>query len=113
MANGIFFTQQFWPSVNGVAEHSHQIAKHLTELGENITLLHHVRQGFLGDEEFDESCGYRVVRFSTKISTGGWYKDPWARRLLFTTLLKEARRIAADYVVYNRGGGTFPYSTLP
>ncbi len=107
MANGIFFTQQFWPSVNGVAEHSHQIAKHLTELGENITLLHVVREGYEGEDEFDRNCGYPVVRFSTKIGTGGWYKDPWARRLLVTTLVKEARRIDADYVIYN-GVGSNP-----
>ena len=105
MANGIFFTRDFSPDIGGVAEHSHQMVKHLAELGENITLLHYVSQGFPGDEGIDDSRGYRVVRFSTRIGTGRWYKDPWCRRLLFTTLLREARRVAADYVVYNRTGG--------
>ena len=82
------------------------MARHLTELGENITLLHYAPDGYGGDEEFDLSCGYRVVRLSTKIGTGGWYKDPWARRLLLTTLVKEARRIDADYVIYNGAGIT-------
>ena len=81
LANGILFTRFARPSVGGVEEHSHQIAKHLTELGENITLLHHVSEGFEGDEEFDKNCGYRVVRFSTKIGTGQWYRDPWGRIL--------------------------------
>ena len=56
--------------------------------------------------EFDRNCGYRVVRLSTKIGTGGWYRDPWARRLLLTTLLKEARRIDADYAIYNSFGSS-------
>ena len=37
MANGIFFTKEFWPTVGGIGEHSHQMAKHLTELGEKIS----------------------------------------------------------------------------
>ncbi len=28
------------------------MARHLTELGENITLLHHVPEGLEGDDEF-------------------------------------------------------------
>ncbi len=81
------------------------MAKHLTELGENITLLHYVPDGYQGDDEFDRTCGYPVVRFSTKIGTGRWYRDPWARRVLFTTLLIQARRHNADYVIYNGWGG--------
>lgn len=105
MANGIFFTRHFWPTVGGVEEHSHQMARHLTELGENITLLHYVPEGFQGDAEFDRTCGYPVVRFSTKIGTGGWYRDPWTRTVLFTTLLRQARQTGADYVIYNGTGG--------
>ena len=105
MTNGIFFTKKFGPRIGGTREHSHQMARHLAELGENITLLHCVPDGYEGDKEFDESCGYPVVRFSTKIGTGGWYKDPLARRLLFTTLLREARRAEADYIIYNGWGG--------
>ena len=105
MAKGIFFTKLFWPSVGGIEEHSHQMAKHLTELGEDITLLHYVPQGYQGDDEFDRNCGYPVVRFSTKVGTGRWYRDPWARRLIFTTLLNQARRIGAGYAVYNGWGG--------
>ena len=82
------------------------MARHLVELGENITLLHYVPDGYEGDEEFDRNCGYPVVRFSTKIGTGGWYKDPWARRLLVTTLVKEARRIDAEYIICNGWSGS-------
>lgn len=106
MANGIFFTKQFWPTVGGISEHSHQMAKHLTELGENITLLHYVSQGYEGDDEFDRNCGYPVVRFSSKVGTGRWYRDPWARTKLLATLLNEARRTEADYIVYNGWDGS-------
>ena len=101
MAYGIFFTNEFWPTVGGIGEHSHQMAKHLTELGENITLLHYVPQGYQGDEEFDRNCGYPVVRFSTKIGTGQWYKDPWARTAIATTLVKAGRRCGAEYLIFN------------
>ena len=39
MANGIFFTKEFWPTVGGIGEHSHQMAKHgrLSTAGELIT----------------------------------------------------------------------------
>ena len=106
MASGIFFTKEFWPTIGGIGEHSHQMAKHLTELGENITLLHYVPEGYQGDDEFDRTCGYPVVRFSTNGGTGRWYRNSWARRVLVTTLLKEGRRIDADYLVYNGWGGS-------
>ena len=82
------------------------MAKHLTEMGENIALLSHTRHDVQGDEDFDRSCGYPVVRFNTKIGTGGWYRDPWGRSRLLTTLLKEAQRINADYIIYNSWGGS-------
>ena len=74
-------------------------------MGENITVLSHSRDGVQGGDDLDRHCGYSVVRFSTKIGTGGWYRDPWSRRLLLTTLVREARRTHADYIVYNGVGG--------
>ena len=82
------------------------MARQLTGLGECLTLPHHVPEGYRGDDEFDRTCGYPVVRFSTKIGSGAWYRDPWSRRLLVTTLLKEARRVDADYLIYNGWGGS-------
>lgn len=106
MSSAIFFTKEFWPTVGGIGEHSHQMARHLTELGENVTLLHYVPYGYQGDAEFDRKCGYPVVRFSTKVGTGAWYRDPWARRELAAILVKEARRIGADYIVFNGFDGS-------
>ena len=71
------------------------------ELGENITVLYHGRECVQDDGDFDRNRDYSVVRFSSKIGTGKWYKDPWARRLLVTTLVREARRTDADYIIYN------------
>ena len=82
------------------------MAKHLTELGENITLLHDVPEGFEGDADFDRNCGYPVVRFSSKIGTGGWYRDLWARRQLLTTLFREATKADAEYIVFNNMVGS-------
>ena len=106
MTSGIFFTKEFWPTVGGIGGHSHQMARHLTEMGENITLLHYVPEGYQGDDDFDKNCGYPVVRFSTKIGTGRWYRNPWARRKLVSTVLREGRRINADYLIYNGWGGS-------
>ena len=82
------------------------MAKHLTELGEDIALLHYVPEGYQGDEEFDRKCDWTIVRFSTKVGTGGWYRNPWARRELVTTVVGHARRASADYLIYNGWGGS-------
>ena len=101
MATALIFADMFWPSVGGVPDHTHQLARHLTELGENVTVLTHMSATDPDDEEFDSTCGYDVARFRTKIGSGGWMRNPWHRRLLVTNTLKTARNIGADYLVYN------------
>ena len=107
MANGIFFTKEVlaW-KLEAFKSTPTRWPRHLTELGEKITLLHYVPEGYRGDDEFDRTCGYPVVRFSTKVGTGRWYKDIPARTLLFATLVKEARRIGAEYIIYNGFDGS-------
>ena len=86
----------------------------LRKSGENITRLHYVPQGYQGDEEFNRThSGYPVVRFSTKIGTGQWYKDPWARTAIATTLVKAGRRCGAEYLISNgRRGSSLVVASL-
>ena len=107
MPTGLIFARAIWPVIGGVEEHTHQLAKHLTELGENVTVMTHQRLDEPGDDEFDRTCGYPIVRMRTKIGMGGFLRDPWHRRLLVTGPVNVAREIGADYIVRN-GWSTSP-----
>ena len=101
MPTGLIYANTFWPYVGGPAEHSHQLAKHLVELGENVTVLTPLNNLNPGDDDFDRACGYNVVRYPTTIGTGRWWRNPLERRRMVTATLRTARRIEADYLVYN------------
>ncbi len=60
MATGLYIAIDFKPNLGGIAEHTHQMAKHLTELGEQITVI---TPQLPGSEEFDETCNYQVIRY--------------------------------------------------
>ena len=99
MATGLYIAMDFKPRVGGIAEHGHQMAKHLTELGEQITVL---TPALSGAAEFDKTCGYPVVRFDTRLPLGNWLKSRLDRRLILLGILRVARRIKADYLVCDR-----------
>ena len=101
MPTGLIFARAIWPVIGGLEEHTHQLAKHLTEMGENITVMTHQRLDEPGDDEFDRNCGYPVVRMRTKMGMGGFLRDPWHRRLLVTGPVNVAREIGAEYIVRN------------
>ena len=101
MATALIYADMIWPFVGGIPDHTHQLATHLTQLGENVTVLTHMTHTDPGDDDFDQTCGYNVVRFRTNIGQGGWWRNPWHRRLWVTTTLKTARNIGADYLVFN------------
>ena len=99
MASGLYIAVDFKPRLGGVAEHTHQMAKHLTELGEHITV---VTPTLPGGAEFDQTCEYPIVRFDTKLALGSWLKSRLDRRLMLIGTLRVARRTKAEYLVCDR-----------
>ena len=99
MARGIYIAVDFKPRLGGVAEHTHQMARHLTDLGENITV---VTPALPGGAEFDQTCEYPIVRFDTKLALGSWLKSRLDRRLLLIGILVMARRTRAEYLICDR-----------
>ena len=100
MATGLYIAMDFKPRIGGIAEHTHQMAKHLTELGEQVTVL---TPSIPGAEEFDQTCGYPVIRFNRPSPTHGSLIKGFGRSatvakmtiILFTTL----RRLRPDYII--------------
>ena len=100
MATGLYIAMDFKPRIGGIAEHTHQIARHLTELGERITVL---TPSIPGGEEFDQTCGYPVIRFNRPSPTNGVLIRGLGRfgavakmaRILFATV----RRLKPDYLI--------------
>ena len=89
----------FKPRLGGVAEHTHQMARHLTELGERITV---VTPMLPGGPEFDRTCDYPIVRFDTGLALGGWLKSRLDRRLMLIGTLRVARRQKPQYLICDR-----------
>ena len=112
MSSGLFVTMKFKPDLGGLQEHAHQITKHLNELGERTTVLTPSRPGYAEvDKTFDESCGYPVVRFDTKVASGEWLTPYFYRRGL-VEILGAARRANPDYIIVNATGSTLSVSAL-
>ena len=99
MATGLYIAVDFKPRLGGIAEHTHQMAKHLTELGERITVL---TPSLPGSAEFDKTCNYPVVRFTTKLERGGGWKRPLDRSRILIEIIKVAQRRNADYLMLDR-----------
>lgn len=99
MANGVYIAVDFKPRLGGVAEHTHQMARHLMELGEQITV---VTPALPGGAEFDRTCDYPIVRFDTRLPVGGWLKSRLDRRLLLIGILIMAHRTGAEYLICDR-----------
>ena len=99
MASGLYIAVDFKPRLGGVAEHTHQMARHLTDLGERITV---VTPALPGGAEFDRTCEYPIVRFDTRLSSGDWLKPRLDRRLMLIGILSVARRARAEYLICDR-----------
>ena len=99
MASGLYIAVDFKPRLGGVAEHTHQMARHLAELGERITVI---TPALPGGAEFDQTCEYPIVRFDTKLALGSWLKSRLDRRLLLIGILGMARRTRAEYLICDR-----------
>ena len=112
MPSGLFVTMKFKPDLGGLQEHAHQITKHLNELGLQTTVLTPSRPEYAEvDKAFDESCGYPVVRFDTKVASGEWLTPYFYRRGL-VEILGAARRANPDYMIVNATGSTLSLSAL-
>ena len=99
MASGLYIAVDFKPRLGGVAEHTHQMARHLTELGEDITVITPMLPG---GAEFDQTCDYPIVRFDTKLALGSWLKSRLDRRLMLLGILRVARRTKPEYLICDR-----------
>ena len=99
--------------VGGAEEHAHQIAKHLTKIGENITYVTmscpHPRAAFCPDsqelERFESDCVYPIERIDNSIIGSGRWSNPSAiyRRLhMFWDLYRMVRRKRVKYIVVNQ-----------
>ena len=100
MANGLFVKMRYKPEVGGAEEHAHQMVKHLTEMGERMVVLAPLRPDVREDPEFDATCGYPIIRFETKVSSGEWRTfDDLRKRMMFRDVLRAIREVEADYVI--------------
>ena len=112
MSNGLFVTLHVKPTIGGAQEYAHQIAKRLNELGEHITVLAPSRPGYAEvDRAFDESCGYPVMRFDTKIGSGEWL-TPFFYRRGIVEIFGAARRAKPDYIIAETNSSTLGVSAL-
>ena len=99
MASGLYIAVDFKPRLGGVAEHTHQMARHLTEMGERITV---VTPTLPGGAQFDRTCEYPIVRFDTRLPVGSWLKSRLDRRSMLIGILAAARRTKAEYLICDR-----------
>ena len=112
MSSGLFVTKTFKPIMGGGEENAHQLTKHLNELGERTTVLTPSRPGYTEvDKAFDESCGYPVVRFDSKVGSGQWLTPFFYRRGL-VEIIGAVRRANADYIMLNNTNSTLDLSAL-
>ena len=99
---GLFVFVDFKPNIGSMGEHGHQFMKHLTQLGESVVAL---APRMAGDEKFDETCGYPVIRYSTRqFDSSGGLKSRLNRATLFRALNGAVRKIKPDYLICNLWG---------
>ena len=73
MATGLYIAMDFKPKLGGIAEQTDQLAKHMTELGENLTVL---APSLQGDADFDKCASYPIVRFNAPQGNAGRVETP-------------------------------------
>ena len=99
MKKGIYIATNFKPRLGGVSEHTHQIVRHLTHMGERITVL---APSLPGDAEFDRGCGYPVTRVNSHIDQGGGWRRPFDRSKFMAAIFKTAMRNRPDYLILDQ-----------
>ena len=101
MSTGLYILPSFYPKIGGAHEYNHQMARHLTKLGENITVL---TPALPGDDEFDRRCEYPVVRFRSNMGLGGGWRHPIDRGKFLSAILASTLRLRPDYLIYDGYG---------
>ena len=94
---GLVAAPDFKPSIGGVAEHAHQMMKHLTELGEEVVV---VAPEMRGASEFDRSCPYSVRRFPS--ASGATFRSRLDRIRLWRSTIEAAEAVRPDYLLCSR-----------
>ena len=99
MTTGLYIASAFKPRIGGIEEHTYQIVKHLTELGEKITVL---TPSLPGDSEFDSTCGYPVVRYGPMLRTQSKALIRVSRGKLFAEIFRMAFLVRPSYLICDR-----------
>lgn len=89
---GLLVAPDFKPNIGGVAEHAHQLMKHLTELGERVVVM---APEAYGSAQFDRTCSYQVVRFPLG---KGRLTSRLYRVLLWRWIFRTARAVKPNYL---------------
>lgn len=93
LLNILIVALDFKPLVGGIAEYTHQIARHLQIAGDGVMVL---SKKMDGDEEFDSICPYKVKRCDYDDTK----KSSRIRR--YQAIKNAAREQSADLIISNR-----------
>ncbi len=114
MGTGLMVSFMCNAHTGGGEEHAHQITKHLTDMGENITYVtmscpHPNLAALCPDSQeldrFDDRCGYPVERISNSAVGSGRWRNPlytYRRLRLLWDLYRVVRRKQAEYIIVNQ-----------
>lgn len=96
--NILIVALDFKPMTGGIAEYTHQIARHLHLAGDNITVL---SKKVNKDREFDSTCPYNVMRYD--------YDAAKSNKILryynsFKNIMAAAKKQPADVLICNAVG---------
>ena len=114
MGTGLMVSFMCNAHTGGGEEHAHQISKHLTDMGENITYVtmscpHPNSESLCPDSQeltrFESSCGYPIERIDNAVVGSGRWRSPsaiYGRIRLFWKLYRIARRKRVEYIIVNQ-----------
>lgn len=89
--NILIVALDFKPLAGGIAEYTHQIARHLQAAGDDVMVL---SKKMDGDEEFDSTCPYKVKRYH--------YDDLKSSRIRrYQAIKTTAREQSPDLIISN------------
>ena len=102
MATGLYVQLSYKPKFGGAEEHTHQLVRHLNQLGEEMTVLT-LGTGAKDEIEFDATCGYPVIRFQVPESSEARRAMDYLLKkpVLFWEVFSAIQRESPDYVVSN------------
>ena len=113
MATGLYIQLFYKPNIGGAEEQTHQLVKHLGQLGERMVVLT-LGTGAREETEFDATCDYSVIRFRVPASSGMRQAIDYIRKkpVLFREVFTAIQRVKPDYVVSNLLTSLVPVSAI-